>query len=39
MNIFELMRSTVNQTAENLFEEQAEIFDSLEDSDKEPIQG
>lgn len=39
MNIFELMRSTVNQTAENLFEEQAEIFDSLEDPDEESIQG
>lgn len=35
MNLFELMRSAAEQTAENLFEAQAEIFDSLEGFDKE----
>lgn len=35
MNLFELMRSAVEQTTEDLFKAQAETFEALDDADEE----
>ena len=39
MNFFEFMRSIVEQTAENLFEAQSEVFDSQEDPAEDSDEG